>query len=466
MGRVSKVVTSSLLVVALGAIAVPVAINVVPEFLPQAQVEVVPAPAVQLEPTTLSTISDVSGLSPQAPVPSAADLKKQLDAALKLDGGGNLSAYVADAATGAELYSLNGEALRAPASNLKILTAAAALKSLGAQTRLTTSVVAGSTANSIVLKGGGDAMLGAGDSDPNSTMGQAGLATLAAETAKALKAAGTTGAVSVSLDDTLFDGPALNPAWDVIDINAGEIAPVYPIALYAGRVAAGDTKSARPADPAMAAAQAFTAALKTAGVATTGNISRATAGSGKVLASVESATVAAQVQYLLAESDNYLAEVMGRLTAAKDGLPSSPDGARTAVENQLKSLGISLEGITMVDNCGLADGNLISAHGLVKVMDVVLKNAGTDVGQVLPGLPIAGLSGTLDGRFNEQGAAAAAGLVRAKTGTLNATSALTGYVINSHGRLLVFSIVANKLTGGSKTAVPAIDTAAAILAKS
>lgn len=466
MGRASRIATSSLLVVALAAVTVPVAINVVPEFLPKPAVTTLPVPAAQLKPATLSAVTGVSSLSTQAPVPPAADLKNQLDAALKLDGAGNLSAYVADAATGQELYSLNGEELRAPASNLKLLTAAAALKSLGAQTRLKTSVVAGESAGTIVLKGGGDTMLGAGESDPSNAMGHAGLATLAAQTAAALKTAGVMGPVTVELDDTLFAGPALNPAWDVIDINAGEIAPVYPIALYAGRVAAEDTSLRRPGDPAMAAAQAFAVALQLAGVESNSTITRAKAGAGKVLASVESAPIAAQIQYLLEESDNYQAEVMARLTALKDGQPASPDGARTAVENQLKNLGISLDGITMVDNCGLADGNFISAHGLANVMGMIVKNAGNDVGQVLPGLPIAGLSGTLGGRFNEPGAQAASGLVRAKTGTLNATSALTGYVINAQGRLLVFSIVANKLSGGSKTAVPAIDTAAVILAKS
>lgn len=467
MGRKAKVFTTVLLLLALLAITVPTALNLLPAFAPKESPAPIPVPAVQKTPTTLSKVQGVAELQASAPVPNAAALKTALDSALKVDGAGDFSAFVADAMSGKALYDLNGEALRAPASNLKILTAAAALKSLGAQTRLETSVVQGGGANALVLKGGGDSMLGRGESEKDSINGHAGLETLAQLTAAKLRAADVKGAVTLSLDDSLFSGPALSPAWDMIDVNAGEIAPVNSMALYAARIAAGDTKNIRPTDPAMDAANAFVDALQRQGVSVKGAVVRAkAAASGAPLAAVESATVAQQVQYLLQESDNYVAEVMGRLVANKEKQPSTPDGARVAVGAVLTELGVNMSKITMMDNCGLADGNFMSAHDLVNVMSLILKNSATDVGQVLPGLPIAGFSGTLGDRFSEPSAQGAAGVVRAKTGTLNRVSALTGYAINSDGRLLVFSFVANGLQGGSGTAVPAIDQAAAVLAKS
>lgn len=468
MGRTSKVLTGGLLIVALAAVTVPAGMHLVPALLPGETVAA--APAAQLAPTALSAVTGITPLSASAPLPDVAKLGAALDGALTLDAGGQFSAYVTDASSGRVLYSNDGDGPRTPASNLKLLTATAALTALGAGTRLKTSVVAGQTPNELVLKGGGDAMLSAGSSDPSAVMGHAGLATLAAQTAAALAAGGVKGPVSLRIDDHLFTGSALNPQWDDGDVDAGEIAPIQAMALYAGRFSAStaDAPGPRPQDPALAVGLSFASALKDAGVDVAGPITRtaAPATTPHILASVSSATVARQVQYLLAESDNYLAEVMGRLVAVKEGMEADNAGSVAAVRSVLARLGLPLQGAVTVDNCGLAGADLISAHQLVQVVSYLLDHAGTDAGQALEGLPIAGLTGTLGGRFGEPDTVEAAGLVRAKTGTLNQVSTLSGYVVNSHGRLLAFSIMGNKLAGGPASAMPAIDAAAAALANS
>lgn len=493
MGRTSKAVTSAVLILALAAVTVPAGMNLVPALLSTNAVQA-DIPAAQLAPTSLSTVTGIAPLAANAPVPDAAKLGAALDAALAPDGVGQFSAYVTDASTGKMLYSHDGDSARTPASNLKLLTATAALASLGAGTRLETSVVAGDTPNALVLKAGGDAMLSDGSSEASAVMGHAGLATLAKDTAAALAAGAVKGPVTLSIDDHLFTGPALNPEWDEGDVNAGEIAPIYPMALYAGRSSASGTADGtadaaaadmagtgagpRPQDAALAVAVAFDAALKDAGVATRGTITRTAAptrsgaaasgaiSSGAVLASVSSATVAQQVQYLLAESDNYLAEVMGRLVAVKQGKDASNAGAVAAVREVLSGLGLPLEGAVTVDNCGLGAGNLISARQLVEVVSYLLAHPGSEAGRALEGLPIAGLTGTLRGRFGGPATMDAAGLVRAKTGTLNRVSTLSGYVVNAHGRLLAFSVMGNKLAGGPASAIPVIDAAATALARS
>jgi len=466
MGRTSKVVTSGLLILALAAVTVPAGMHLVPALLPKDPAAVAITPAAQLPPAMMGAVTGISALSADAPLPNSADLTEALDRALAADGVGQFSAYVADGGTGKSLYSHDGEDPRIPASNLKLLTAVAALKSLGASTRMTTSVMPGPTPNSLVLRGGGDAMLTTGASDPSAVMGHAGLATLAKDTATALAAAGVSGPVTLSLDDTLFSGPALNPKWADGDVAVGEIAPIYPMALYAGRNGPATTAGPRPQDSAVAVAEAFAAALETAGVHTTGQIARAKAPEGTPLASVASATVAQQVQYFLVESDNYLAEVMARLVAVKQHHEASNTGAVAAVREVLTGLGLPLDGVVMADACGLAVGNLVSARVLAQTVSLMLAQSGTDVGQALAGLPIAGLSGTLGSRFSGGDSLAVAGLVRAKTGTLNEVSALTGYVINSQGRVLVFSIIGNGLSAGPASATPIIDAAATILAKS
>lgn len=478
MGRTSKAVTSGLLICALAAVTVPAGLHLAPAFLPQDPAAVAVLPAAQEMPTSIGTISGITPLSDDAPLPDAATIAAGMKDALAFDGAGTFGVYVADALTGKTLFSQKGEAAATPASNLKLLTAAAALATLGPETRFSTRAVAGSAPNQVVLVAGGDAMLSDGGGDPAKVMGHAGVEDLARQTAVALAAAGVKGPVTLSIDDTLFSGPALNPDWADGDVDAGEIAPIFPMALNAGRLAPEVLSGPRPQDSAVAVAEAFAHALEDAGVATNGAITRGKAPAasgaagagpvqpGSVLGSVESATVAGQVQYMLDESDNYVAEVMGRMSALKLGKEASNAGAVAAVREVVESLGVPMEGITMTDACGLAVGNLISPAQLVKVLTLMLADPGSDLGQALPGLPIAGLSGSLERRFASGPELGGAGLVRAKTGSLNSVTGLSGYVVNAHGRLLVFSILGNGFSDGAAAARPVADAAAAVLAKS
>ena len=77
---------------------------------------------------------------------------------------------------------------------------------------------------------------------------------------------------------------------------------------------------------------------------------------------------------------------------------------------------------------------------------------------------MAGLSGTLGDRYLDAATAQGAGLVRAKTGTLNSVLALSGYVVDADGRLLVFSFIGNGLTPGAAGNKQALDKAASVLA--
>lgn len=495
MRRTSKILTSGLLICALAAVTVPAGVHLAPAFLPQSPAAVAVVPAAQQMPTELAEISSVKPLVDTAPLPDPAKLAAGLQKALAYDGEGTFGVHVADAATGQELFSQNGTTALTPASNLKLLTAAAALHTLGADSRFPTRVVAGAAANEVVVVAGGDAMLGEGAGKAEQAMGHAGLADLAREAAGRLTAADVAGPVTVTIDDSLFTGPALNPSWADGDVEMGEIAPIYPMALHAGRLMPEVLSGPRPQDSAVAVAEAFARALETAGVATFGPITRGAAPAlvdgvaggdpadggdpgadaaapsralpaGTMLGEVLSATVAEQTQYMLAESDNYVAEVLARMAAAKLGREASNTGSVAAVRQVAAGLGLPMDGITTTDNCGLAVGNLISPAKLAQLVGIMVSAPASDMGHSLPGLPIAGLSGSLAERFDKAPQLAGAGLVRAKTGSLNSVSSLSGYVINSQGRLLVFSIIGNGLTDGGAAARPVVDAAAAVLAQS
>ena len=466
------------------AVALPAGIAIAPAFLgpdrPSDASQT--APPWQQVPATLSAPGNDSGgigpLRDTAPVPAGAALAAKLNETLKTDGGGTFTGIVQDAATGQVLFDRAADKARVPASNMKLLTAGAALRVLGPDRRFSTRAVAGPTPGSVVLTGGGDVLLGAGESDPGAVLGRAGLATLAQATVRALQdgTAGTgksTGTVSVLLDDSLFSGPPLSQAWSPEDVAAGEMAPLYPLALNSARFDPAKTTGPRPQDAAMTAAEAFAARLSEAGAAAglsvAPGVTRVRPGTSpdstpaNVLAEVQSATVGEQVDLMLQTSDNYLAEVMGRMTALGAGRAGSGDDAVAAVLQQVKDMGVPTDELRAADVSGLALANRVSARQLTDVVRAMTSGADTRLRAALAGFPVAGLTGTLGDRYTEAASAAGAGLVRAKTGTLNTVIALSGYVVDADGRLLVFSFVGNGLTPGAANKA-ALDRSASVLA--
>ncbi|ELT43908.1 D-alanyl-D-alanine carboxypeptidase/D-alanyl-D-alanine endopeptidase [Arthrobacter nitrophenolicus] len=478
--RARRTWPQALLLALLVVLAIPAVLLVAPGFLgPEPPAPPPAAPEWQQAPATLSPHQGLRSLDASAAVPSRESLTAQVDPLLKADGGGGFTGIVQDALTGQVLFDRGASEGRVPASNMKLLTAMAALRTLGPEHRFSTTVTAGPAAGQVVLTGGGDVLLGPGESDAERVLGHAGLATLAARTVEGLQARGTTGEVKVLVDDSLFTGPALNPAWQEGDVAAGEVAPLYPLALNSARFDPAVTTGPRPQDSAITAAQEFAARLREAGAAAgltvAAGVERspgaaqggADGGSGAdpaVLAEVESATVAQQVDLMLRESDNYLAEALGRLAALATGQPGSNDGATAAVQAQVAAAGIPADSMKLVDVCGLAMGNQVSARQFAEVVRAM--TAGTDarLREALDGFPVAGLTGTLDTRYGEGTTAGGAGLVRAKTGTLNTVLALSGYVVDADGRLLVFSFIGNGLTPGAAGNKVALDRAATALA--
>ena len=459
------------------AVALPAGIAIAPAFIgPDRPSEAAPtALPWQQIPATLSVPGGggIGPLSGTAPLPAGAALAARLSGTLKPDGAGTFTGIVQDATTGKVLFDRGADKARIPASNMKLLTAGAALRVLGPDHRFSTRVLAGPTPGSVVLTGGGDVLLGAGASAPGAVLGRAGLATLAEATAAALKAGGVTGAVSVLLDDSLFSGPSLSQAWSPEDVVAGEMAPLYPLALNSARFDPAKTTGPRPQDAAMTAAKAFAARLTAAaadeglsvapGVARIKPASAPDSAHAKVLAEVQSATVGQQVDFMLQTSDNYLAEVMGRMTALGAGRPGSSEEAIAAVLSQVKDMGVPTDGLRAADVSGLALANRVSATQLTDVVRAMTSGTDARLRAALTGFPVAGLTGTLGDRYADAGSAAGAGLVRAKTGTLNTVIALSGYVVDADGRLLVFSFVGNGLTPGAANKA-ALDRSAAVLA--
>ena len=392
----------------------------------------------------------ITGLAADAPTPSAPVLSGYAGtlAGDSLIPGATTGVSVIDVATGTELVDHQASAPLTPASSNKVLTAWASLSALGGGHRMETrAVLSGGT---VTLVGGGDVLLAADAGDPSAVVGHAGLGDLARAAAAELTGQGVT-SVGVALDDTLFTGPAWNSGWE--SGNEAWVGQIQPIMVDV--TAYGST--GYPADPAMEAAQAFSQALSAAGITVTGEVTRAAAPAGATkLASVQSAPLADVLSVSIKASDNTMTEVEGRVLAAATGREASFTGATQAVREQLQADGFDVTGLTLVDVCGLAKGDKVPAHLLAQI---IARAAGADGGTVgrdlLTALPVGALDGTLSDRYV---GTSAAGVVRAKTGSLDQTVSLTGTVVTADGRLLAYSVIIDGFPeGGMWSARTAMD---------
>ncbi|MFI6814259.1 D-alanyl-D-alanine carboxypeptidase/D-alanyl-D-alanine-endopeptidase [Nonomuraea sp. NPDC050328] len=428
-------------------------------------------PATRTEPVAEPPVAPVITSGPvlatggDGTLPTKSTLASELTGALGDKAlGPHVGAVVIDVATGERLYAANADEGVIPASTTKIVTGAAALASLGPDTRLTTRVVQGRTANTIVLVGGGDPTL-AGPSAKSSGAypRPATLATLAQRTAEALKDKGLT-KVTLSFDDSLFTGPSSASGWKSNYIPDGEVAPVTALMIDSGK--ANPAQSApRVADPSRHAATAFAKLLAKYGVSVGKTVAAATAPAGAAeLAQVQSAPVYALVERTLTRSDNDVAEALAHHVGLKEGFGGSFDGGIKGVQQALKRVGVT-KGIVVTDGSGLSIKNRISAGALAQLVALASSPAHTDLRAVVSGMPIAGFSGTLGNgrRFTSPQSKTEVGLVRAKTGTLNNVNTLAGFATTRDGRLVSFAFLADKVP---VYAEPVLDRLAAIVARS
>ncbi|MDO8733123.1 MAG: D-alanyl-D-alanine carboxypeptidase/D-alanyl-D-alanine-endopeptidase [Actinomycetota bacterium] len=377
-----------------------------------------------------------------APIPSTSGLRTVLDPLIRKPALGSSAVWVADPATGATLLESHAQLALSPASTLKLLTAATALNTLGASTRLATRAV--SDGSTVTLIGGGDATL------PSKGPG-ASLAELAVKTAKAVG----DGSINLVYDISLFSGRTLGAGWSPSFPAAGVVAPVQSLMMDQGR--ANPKGNSRVANPAQYAAQAFARLLRAKGVKV-GSVTKGKATADAVeIARVESAPVQQLVHHMLTDSDNDLAESLAHLSGAKlSGVGSFASGeqAMTAVASTLE---LPTVGMALSDGSGLSSRDRVSAQTLGSIL---LLSAQGSFGGIAPALAIAAFTGTLADRFTSALQADAAGFVRAKTGTLNDVVTLAGIVPDVDGRVLVFAVLANEVPSivGARKVVDQIAT--------
>jgi len=449
----------------------------------------------------------------------AAPLAARLEAALAHPAlqGSRVGALVVRAEDGATLFARAPDRALTPASNLKILTALAALETFGPTHRFATRVLADRPPDAegavgvLYLEGGGDPALTSeqwwrlaadlhrgglrrvaealvlddGALDGQRWHGGWGQVGSRAYHAPVGGLAANYGAFAVEVGPGRAPGaPArvtLDPPAPYLRVaaRARTGAPGSATRLAVDRTATGGgferiavtgtiAADAEPhtywrsvADPTLYAGAVARMQLEAVGIRVEGptRVGRAPEDAGELLA-FEGHSLGRVVALFVKYSNNAVAETLFKqLGRTSSGAPGSWDSGREAVLASLRRLGIATPGLRIVDGSGLARANRVAPRTLVEA----LRRARASFAfgpELVAALPIAARDGTLEKR-----AGAAADAVRAKTGLLDRVTGLSGLARHPEQGILVFSVLVNGYRASDEAAMTAVDGFAAALTR-
>lgn len=333
----------------------------------------------------------------------------------------------------------NPTASLVPASNMKLLVAAAALELLGADSRLSTRFVTDGapTDGSVVrgnlyMVGGGDPLLTTEGYNAQLPNGRQPVTDMA-EVADQIAATGITQITgSVVGDGSRYDAVRTTPSWPERYFAQGQVAPLSALLVDdAWRTGGGPAEN-----PDVHAAEVLTGLLEERGIRVGAPATSGVAPSGApVLTEVPSLTIAELVSEMLAFSDNTTAELLVKEIGAQKGAGGSTAAGIDVLTSWIETTGLPADGVSFDDGSGLSDADRVTCPFLA----ALLASDGAD-GVIANGLAVPGEPGTLDDRLTDE---ALRDNVAAKTGTLRYATALSGWLRTRPEVPLAFSIVTN-----------------------
>ena len=398
------------------------------------------------------------------------------------------------AETGEILFEQLGEKLYVPASNTKIVTGAVALDALGADYRWETRIVAdgpiadGVLAGDLWIIGEGDPWLERSELEKwPGLLREAGIRRIEGD---------------VIGDDRAFPGPQWGQGWYWHELRAAWGAGVSALQLspntirarlvpgsigerarfelvrpgpgpglqsevrtgapgsevrleyepppeggdvvLIGWIPAGDTVDLHLAaeHPTLYLLSTLEEAMRADGLGVAGTFRRAkgdeapaTPGWSAARTSAPLGTVLAE---MLKESDNQMAESILRTVGREVSGDGTPAGGLEVVEGTLTGWGIEPGAMLLFDGSGLSRYDRIAPTAMARLLRVMWRHP--DYPVFRDALPIAAVDGTLRRRM---AGTPAEGNVRAKTGSVSAARALSGYLTDGSGETLVFSLFVN-----------------------
>ena len=323
----------------------------------------------------------------------------------------NPSVILIDASTGEQLFESNGYAMRKPASTLKLLAGVSVAQYLDPEMRFQTSLALSDKTNSVVIQG---------EMDP--------WATFSAYNAKRL------GQTSMKY--------LAYRAHTELEIQAGK--PVKKMTIYYNGIYDSEAKNMK----VYLKTRKVYVILKPVTALEAQNLTI------EPVINSASPTVHQMTHYFMQWSDNILSDRLSRIAAKAAGFDGSAQGIADVYARVLAELEIDSSKLVVKDGSGLSHENRVSAKLLGDLLFKIYKEP--RFAAVIESLPDGGVNGTLNERFINT-APNAVGLVHAKTGTLNGTVTLAGY-IESQDREYIFVILADRLSRTYSAAKIARDT--------
>ena len=220
----------------------------------------------------------------------------------------------------------------------------------------------------------------------------------------------------------------------------------------------------RVEDPTLLAGYALKALLERADIKVSGDVKAGgAANKSKTLARHVSPPLSELLYSLGKQSDNFYAEMIFKtLGGEANGRPAKSEGGAAQVMRWLDRVGANDAGTVIKNGSGLFDANRVTASSVVQLLRAVWKDPEI-APEFLAQLSIGGVDGTLHKRFRGENTRR---LVRAKTGTLDDTIALSGYVLSESGKgPIAFSLLFNHVGGHQDSARNATDKLVELIAR-
>ena len=401
--------------------------------------------------------------------------------------------------TGETLYERNSERLFHPASNMKLLSTAAALKVLGPTWQFNTDILADSANvgkkqvdGNLYLRGSGDPDLLTDDlSDLAAKLAKRGIARIKGD---------------IICDESYLDDLYWGKGWMWDDVSAWYWAPISALSVNdncveltvepaekvggalnyrlepetaymqvnnTGLTVSGSDTAAvdsfkvlrrwRPAENIIDVSGGRTTGhrsrtwtidvvdaplyvgtllkeiLTKKGIVVDGNVRIGKTGnSAMLLARHTSETLAVSIINTNKESDNLSAELLLKIAGAEaQGVPGTAEKGISQIYRILAEAGIDSMSYYLADGSGVSRYNTVTSDVLIGVLKTMHDDFSV-AAEFKASLPIAGKDGTLDYRMQDS---PAEGNLRAKTGSLRGVSSLAGYTVTADGEELAFSIL-------------------------
>ena len=396
------------------------------------------------------------------------------------------------------LYSVNSNRLFAPASNVKLLTTAMALKRLRPEYRFKTGLYATTPVGGETLRG--DIFI-KGFGDPNLVSEQMWLLVKELKNIPLRKVHG-----DIIADASFFDNNLRVKTWKkggveaynaplgalsfnfntvTVHINPGEKPGDRPVVvvdpniefirvdnrartvskskrsrLIVNRIDRGshneitisgvvsvnharETYYLNITRPAYYAASVFKEYLRQEGVEVTGKVRVGFVPEGAYeILSHSSMPLSLILRGLNKFSNNFVAEqILKTIGADIYGSPGTTLNGLRAMDEYMQSLKYKPEGFSILDGSGLSRQNRLSPDQIVSVFQDMYADLGV-YPEFISALGVMGRDGNVLKRMNGHNSAERA---RVKTGTLNSVSALSGYFQSADGERFAFSILMNDL---------------------